>query len=96
MIIKENTHLLFIEPKNKELSEPIFDELTMKLSNALDNATQNGIFYKGVHFCVCGAKSANFDLILPNGQITNSLAMHYMSHHRDEVPEYELKKVRKL
>lgn len=89
--------MLFIEPQNKDLPEyPTYDELTTKVSRALNKSAQNGVYYKGVHFCKCGASSTNYDLILPNGQITNSLALHYMAYHRDEVPEYELKKVRKL
>src|SRR5262249_12137458 len=38
------------------------------------------------HECVCGARSTNRDYRLPNGEVTNSLCVHYVAHHRSEVP----------
>jgi hypothetical protein len=96
MIVTENTHILFIEPTGKK-SEPIKDSLTNKVSNAMLSATFNPYrVYKGWHTCVCGEHSDNKEWVLPNGQIINSLAYHYIAEHRDEVPEFELEKIRNL
>jgi hypothetical protein len=57
---------------------------------------QEGNAFKGVHTCCCGMRSLNQDYLLPGGFITNSLSLHYLMYHRDEVPESELAKVRKL
>ena len=40
--------------------------------------------------------SDNTDYILLNGQQTNSLCIHYLAFHRDEVPAEELAKVTAL
>jgi hypothetical protein len=49
---------------------------------------------RGVHYCVCHAKSANFDFELADGMYTNTLAVHYMLYHRSEVPAQEIEKVK--
>ena len=33
------------------------------------------------------------DFLLPNGLVTNSLCVHYLAYHRDEVPPSELAKI---
>lgn len=96
MIISDNNHILFIEPTQPASVEGIQDELTAKMKTAMLNATKPEYHYKGVHFCVCGAISDNNDYFLPNGQKTNSLAVHYLEFHRAEIPESELAKVRQL
>ena len=40
--------------------------------------------------------STNCDYILPGGQQANSLCIHYLAFHRDEVPAEELAKVSAL
>lgn len=49
--------------------------------------------YMGFHTCGCGASSTAFDYELPNGDQTISLCMHYVAHHRSEVPSEELLRV---
>lgn len=100
--------LLFIEPKNQKSSEPIIDEYTIKMFNALaDNDNSIGyvstesIFVKdrmlkGLHTCVCGVKSNPCDYLLYDKIATNWLCVHYLTYHRDEVPEDELRKVSQL
>ncbi len=44
------------------------------------------------HECVCGARSCS-DYRLPNGELTNSLCVHYVAHHRTEVSSKQLAKV---
>lgn len=51
--------------------------------------------YKGHHRCTgrgCQARSGNADLLI-EGLVTNSLAVHYLAHHRGDVPCGELAKV---
>jgi len=50
----------------------------------------------GWHDCACGVMSSNQDYLLENGQVTNSLCVHYLAWHRDEVPAAELRKVAAL
>jgi hypothetical protein len=53
----------------------------------------NGYGYRGVHRCICGAKSDNQDWFLPGDVITNSLLVHYIACHRGEVPNEEIVKL---
>ena len=55
-----------------------------------------GITTMGVHQCVCGEKSSSFDVLLPNGYITNTLAEHYLLWHRDEIPLEQIKILEKV
>lgn len=87
--------ILYIEPVQPRSAEPVIDELTRKMTAALRMATP-GPRYRGFHVCSCGAGSSNCDYTLPGGKQTNSLAVHYLALHRDEVPEGELAKVREL
>lgn len=95
MIVTDDKHLLMIEPQN-EATKPIRDLLTSMTLFVVSNAKPSNHAYKGIHRCVCGEISDNRDWILPNGMITNSLAYHYITQHRAEVPEEELDKLRKL
>jgi hypothetical protein len=85
-------YILFIEPKGEILEKEVRDHVTRKFRKLLLKA-RDGIRYKGWHDCACGAKSVHYDLILPDGTVTNSLAMHYLRHHRSEVPASELIKI---
>ena len=94
MISKEKNHILYIEPR-KFNEEPIIDSLTKKMTAAL-RAASRGDCYMGYHVCICGATSCACERMLPNGQMTNTLAVHYLAHHRNEIPRGELKKVEAL
>jgi len=94
MIAEEDTHILFIEPK-KWNKEPVIDGYTRRMVAAVRLAKKGG-YYMGYHTCYCGAEDGACDLFLPNGQITNSLALHYLMYHREDVPAYEIYKVSKL
>ena len=97
MIETDNDYLLFIEPTQPASAEPVQDELTFQMRKALETAMPGPLRYRGVHQCVCGMRSTNENYILrKTGQMTNSLAVHYLEYHRDEVPERELKKVQRL
>ena len=96
MIISDDEHILFIEPRHEASEVPVRDDLSMKMREAIMGARESDYVAAGVHFCKCGAVSDPLDWILPTGQVTNSLAVHYLEYHRDEIPESELEKVRKL
>lgn len=98
--------LLYIEPQQPPLTEPVVDELTLKMAAALNHRIDTGVYQggqfsrggrtRGWHTCSCGACSGNVDYWLPGGEITNSLAVHYLAYHRHEVPPQQLERVRKL
>jgi hypothetical protein len=98
--------LLFIEPRNPASAEPVVDDLTKRMAAALNDGVggtgdtqasfRPGGGLRGWHDCVCGACSSNQNYLLSDGQVTNSLCVHYLAHHRGEVPESELRKVRSL
>lgn len=103
--MKSDQGILYIEPAKARAAEPLIDELTMLMAGALraaesgtgtsqDFSTGGG--YRGWHTCACGAMSSNCEYRLPGGEVTNSLATHYLALHRDEVPEDQLAKVRAL
>lgn len=50
----------------------------------------------GLHTCICGAMSEARDYQISGGFVTNSLCVHYLAHHREEVPQAELEKVATL
>lgn len=91
--------LLFIEPKTLADKVPVIDKLTRMMTGAMGKATTK-VRWRGVHTCVCGAHSDNADYrimqIFDPDFITNSLAVHYLARHRNEIPESELKKVESL
>ena len=87
--------ILYIEPSARTSAEPVIDDLTRKMAAAYRLGTP-GPGYRGVHTCACGVMSSNCDYTLPGGDQTNSLCVHYLAFHRDEVPASQLEKVRRL
>jgi hypothetical protein len=88
--------ILYIEPEPYTSAEPVIDDLTRKMCAAFRAAEDAGVYWRGVHSCRCGVNSTNCDYILPGGSRTNSLCVHYLAFHRDDVPETELAKVAAL
>ena len=101
MISRSQKDLLFIEPQEKP-KPPLVDELTRKLTAAFRKARKVPSGNKGGVACVgCWDAGLNFfgdsnNYVLPNGLKTNSLAIHYLVYHREEVPQAELDKVNNL
>ena len=87
--------ILYIEPLARTSAEPVIDELTRKMAAAFRVGVP-GPGYRGVHVCACGVMSSNCDYTLPSGEETNSLCVHYLAFHRDEIPTPKLEKVRQL
>ena len=88
-----NDPLLYINPAQPASSEAVLDHVTRKMTAAFNKADASRGSYRGYHECVCGALSTARDYHLPNGMVTNSLCMHYLAHHRSEVPSDELARI---
>lgn len=93
--------LLMIEPQRTS-SVPVIDELTRKMVAAWRQRRDSEHGYRGIHVCTgdsCGRTSDNRDhFVCVDGEelVTNSLAVHYIAFHRDDVPQAELDKVARL
>lgn len=62
-----------------------------------DNKFEFGIMYKGWHECDCGERSSNQDYLLPGDKyFTNSLCVHYLEKHYDDISKEELDKLNDL
>ncbi len=105
MIESSSKSILFIEPTFPANRGPVIDEYTRKMTAAyhqtLPGFLHDGeivdIVTMGFQRCSCGASSDNVNHVLPDKSAeTNSLCVHYLAHHRDEVPESELQKVASL
>ncbi|MBI3072650.1 MAG: hypothetical protein HYY84_11100 [Deltaproteobacteria bacterium] len=101
----ESRELLFIEPTQQKSAQPTLDEITRKMTAAyrktIEGSLVNGkiedIMFMGWHECVCGAMSDNTNHVLPDSSMeTNSLCIHYLAWHREEVPAREIEEVKKL
>ena len=89
---------LMIEPERAPSKEPVLDTITRRVAAALSKVTENPRgHYKGHHTCICGVASGSIDLFLDgSGLLTNSLAVHYVAYHRDEIPPEEMAKIKLL
>lgn len=107
MIIIDKKVILYFEPKNNKSSVPVIDDLTIKMFNAFKayNATGivnnkyqfiQGISTMGTHECICGERSHAKDYLIENDYIVNSLCVHYLALHRDEVSQEDIDKVNSL
>lgn len=104
MEILTEDYLLMIEPDHIGTPSlyPVEDETTQKLQKLFNLAIpsrllpDNPYAYKGHHVTLCGKCSDNVDWILPNGVITNSLAVYYIKHYRKVIPQGEINKINKL
>src|SRR5262245_22363123 len=85
--------LLFIEPQQPASPTPVIDQITRRMCAAFRKARASAYVFCGYHRCVCGAISGDHDFHLPNGDVTNSLCVHYVAHHRSEVPREELARI---
>lgn len=88
---------LMIEP-SKRGNTAMYDWATCRVA-ALLNSAREGTHWRGWHNCVCGAASGCCDLIVKIGDReykTNSLAVHYVACHRDEVPDDQMKLIESL
>ena len=104
-------YLLYIEPLREQKENPVDDDITLLVERAFIRAkpgganysdlNDNGTFrshggWKGCHITDCGQRSDNYDYLLGNGMITNSLCVFYLRYYRNAIPKSEMDKVRKL
>ena len=90
--------ILMVEPSANISAEPLIDELTRKMVAAWRKRRESDYGYRGVHWCPCGTTSDNRDHFIGAGEgvLTNSLCIHYLAFHRNELPKEELDKVHAL
>lgn len=94
MINLSDSHLLYIEPVKSPSEKPIEDNIPEMYRQII--ATHGGIVngrFRGFHTCSCNTFSDNVDWVLTNGVHYNSLGLHYLQYHREEVPQSELEKI---
>lgn len=107
MIISNPDTLLYIEPQNQKSENPLVDSLARKMTAAYqhqkstgvlrsDGSYTEGVSTMGFQRCACQATSDPVDYKLDCGYVTNSLCVHYLAWHRDEIPELEIAKVNSL
>lgn len=95
MIRLDAAHLLMIEPRGAATA-PVVDYITKLAAGAWAARETGDARYRGVHGCTghgCTATSDNADHYLQVGgdrRLTNSLLVHYVACHRDEVPEDQI------
>ena len=97
--------VLYIEPMNEPRKSSIseyrwLEKLMKNAKHGIYDKTskqfiENALF-NGIHTCSCGAQSKDYDLLLPNGMVTNTLCMHYLEFHQAEIPKKEFKKLKHL
>ena len=97
MIIRNNTHLLYIEPACAPAVTPVVDNITRKLAAAWRARSRDPVgdmAWLGWHDCTggggsCPAKSGNADYYV-FGLVTHSLCVHYVAYHRADVDQATL------
>jgi len=87
--------LLNIAPSSRASSTPRITPLVRKMTAAYRQCDTR-ITHDGQRMCVCEAVGDKNDYILPNGMRTNSLCIHYLAYHLDEVPTAEREKINRL
>ena len=65
--------------------------IEMPWNDKYDFMTHSG--WMGIHECSCGAMSHSCNYLLPSGDIVNSLCIHYLAFHRDEIYQEDLYKI---
>src|SRR5260221_2738750 len=87
------TNLLFIQPRQPASPTPLIARAARRMCAVFRNARQSDYAFGGIHNCFCGAHSTNCDYHLPGGELTNSICIHYLAHHRPEVPVQQVGRV---
>jgi hypothetical protein len=103
MIINDDIHLLFIEPKKEERSlEPINDQFTAMMEYYIRNSPKGimtsigfgeNAYYRGMHTTDCGERSSSTNYYIEKLYITNSLAPFYLKWYRNSISENDWNKI---
>lgn len=88
--------VLYIRARLPASEKPVIDPLTRKMTAMLRKAVRPPFGFGGRYVCTCGAQSDSADRILPGDRVTNTLCVHYLAHHREEVPPEQLALVEAL
>lgn len=72
-------------------SEPPHMIIEMPWNETYNFTTHTG--WMGVHQCSCGVYSHACNYLLPSGEVVNSLCIHYVAFHRDEIPQEQLDRI---
>ena len=86
--------LLMMEPTKLRSEHPVEDRASALALLAWERA-RIGPAYRGVHTCICGVTSDNVAWTV-DGLRTNSLLVHYVRWHREEVGPEDLVKLEKI
>ena len=103
MILNSSNTLLYIEPTGQKPKAAFIDSYTRKMTFAYQRPLSMGVLDRdgtfsknhstmGFQKCSYGVTSGPIDYELANNVITNSLCIHYLAWHRNEVPQSELDK----
>jgi len=85
---------LMIEPRERPRGL-LLDSMARKVT-ALLRGAQADRFFMGYHECICGARSDSYDwhvTIAARKRRTNSLAIHYVACHRNEIAPEQLREI---
>lgn len=93
---EEEAMILMITPSAKTSATPLVDELTRKMTAAWRRRRTSEYAYRGIHICACGVNSDNRDHWVGDNLLTNSLCIHYLAFHRQDISQEELDKARSL
>lgn len=85
--------IMMIEPANYASTKPVVDLYTLRMTAAWRNGNPSSYSYKGLHICKCGVLSDNRDHFVADAIRTNSLCVHYLAFHREDVPNEQLELV---
>ena len=106
MIIDSPRTILYIKPQYNPSPKPLIDIFTVKVFNAYMNHIEYGCLDNNLNFVrsvrtnkfykCCSASVLAYDYVLPNGQFINSLCVHYIALHRDEISKNELDKIESI
>lgn len=98
--------LLYIRPRGPPSSKPVVDELTLRLAHQMVKYVESGcingnikIVHEAwsVYYCTgCKQSCVIFYILLPNGLVANTAALHYMMYHRNDVRSIDIIKVQQM
>lgn len=98
---KEQKSAMPVEDENTQLLRVALADGKLGISNYGDIGAKEATFkegdrWKGFHIADDGIHSGNYDILLANGMITNSLCVYYMMYYREAIPMNDWDKIKEL
>lgn len=89
--------LMFIKTNSVDTKETNdeYTKMAEELWEKREDLLPAGRRWRGSHGCSCGKRSDHINWFV-KGSLTNSLLVHYVKYHREEVPQYELDKLKRI